>query len=56
MQEIADYSLQFPLLIERYYRYTGDREFLLKMLPACDAVIEHFEQFAREDGLLDRNR
>ena len=53
MQEIADYSLQFPLLIERYYRYTGDREFLLKMLPACDAVIEHFEQFAREDGLLE---
>lgn len=52
MQEIADYSLQFPLLVERYYRYTGDKDFLLKMLPACDAVIDHFSKFAREDGML----
>ena len=53
MQEIADYSLQFPLLVERYYNYTGDEDFLARMLPACDAVIDHFGQFARPDGLLD---
>lgn len=53
MQEIADYSLQFPLLVERYYNYTGDDEFLLKGIAACDAVIEHFNTFARPDGLLD---
>lgn len=27
MQEIADYSLQFPLSVWRYYLYTGDRVF-----------------------------
>lgn len=26
MQEIADYSLQFPLLLLRHYQFTGDRE------------------------------
>ncbi|MBR4889567.1 MAG: family 78 glycoside hydrolase catalytic domain, partial [Clostridia bacterium] len=53
MQEIADYSLQFPLLVERYYNYTGDEEFLRRGIAACDAVIEHFNTFARPDGLLD---
>ena len=53
MQEIADYSLQFPLLLLRYYGYTGDKEFLSSMLPIAENMIAHFEKFAREDGLLD---
>lgn len=53
MQEIADYSLQFPLLLERHYAYTGNRAFLEEMLPINDGMLAHFEQFAREDGLLD---
>ena len=53
MQEIADYSLQFPILALRYYKYTGDKEYLRKCLDACEGILEHFGQFAREDGLLE---
>ena len=52
MQEIADYSLQFPLLLERHYAYTGNRAFLEEMLPINDGMLAYFEKFAREDGLL----
>ena len=53
MQEIADYSLQFPLLLLRHYAFTGDKEFLASMLPVAEGMLEHFAQYAREDGLLD---
>lgn len=53
MQEIADYSLQFPLLLLRHYQFTHDKKFLASMLPVAEGMLEHFEQFAREDGLLD---
>ena len=53
MQEIADYSLQFPLLLERHYAFTGDKEFLRQMLGHADTMLAHFEKFARPDGLLD---
>lgn len=53
MQEIADYSLQFPLLLLRHYQFTGDKEFLASMLPVAEGMIDHFKQYAREDGLLD---
>lgn len=53
MQEIADYSLQFPLLLLRHYQFTGDRAFLSSMLPVAEDMLTHFQQYAREDGLLD---
>ena len=53
MQEIADYSLQFPILALRHYKYSGDKEYLRKCLETCDGILEHFGQFAREDGLLE---
>ena len=52
-QEIADYSLQFPILALRYYAATGDREYLKKCLECCENLLSHFEQFARPDGLLE---
>lgn len=52
MQEIADYSLQFPLLLLRHYGYTKNRAFLEEMLPVNQKMLEHFAAFAREDGLL----
>lgn len=52
MQEIADYSLQFPILALRYYRYSGDREYLKSTLKTCEKMLKHFETFARDDGLL----
>jgi len=52
MQEIADYSLQFPILALRHYHYTGDKVYLRKCYEICDGIVSHFAQFAREDGLL----
>ena len=53
MQEIADYSLQFPILALRYWDFTGDREGLREMLGVCDKILTYFEKYQREDGLLD---
>ncbi|MBO4769346.1 MAG: family 78 glycoside hydrolase catalytic domain, partial [Clostridia bacterium] len=53
MQEIADYSLQFPLLLLRHYAFTGDRNFLAGMLPVVENMIEYFARFSREDGLIE---
>ncbi len=53
MQEIAEYSLQFPLLVLHYYRMSGDRTVAQF---AADAVFEdlfaYFAQYENEAGLL----
>lgn len=53
MQEIADYSLQFPILALRYYDLTGDRKGLTELLGVCEKLVAYFEPWKREDGLLD---
>ena len=53
IQEIADYSLQLPILALRYYEYTGDKEYLAKCYDACRGMLAYFEKYARPDGLLD---
>ncbi len=52
-QEIADYSLQFPILALRYYEHTKDLAYLAENLGVCDRIIKYFKKFAREDGLLE---
>ncbi|NLN94347.1 MAG: family 78 glycoside hydrolase catalytic domain [Candidatus Hydrogenedens sp.] len=53
MQEIAEYSLQFPLLLMHYYQLSGDLE-TVKI--AADTVFEglfdYFQSFENEKGLL----
>ncbi|MDD4415039.1 MAG: alpha-L-rhamnosidase N-terminal domain-containing protein [Oscillospiraceae bacterium] len=51
-QEIADYSFQFPILALRYYKLSADRGYLSENLKICEGIIEHFRQYAREDGIL----
>lgn len=53
-QKIADYSLLFPLTLWRYYGYTKDKDFLHKMLPACEYICNYFSKFADGDGLLNK--
>jgi len=53
MQEIADYSLQLPILLLRDYRFTRDEEFLRASIPCLDGMLDYFRRFARADGLLD---
>ncbi len=52
MQEIADYSLQYPQQILEYYKYSGDKDTVRELLPVCEKLIGHFEKFSRDDGLL----
>lgn len=52
MQEIADFSLQFPLQLMNYYKHSGDLAFLKEMLPVAEGLIHYFKKYQREDGLL----
>ncbi len=51
-QEIADFSLLFPLFLWNYFRVTNDKNTANALLPVCDHMLSYFGQFAREDGLL----
>jgi alpha-L-rhamnosidase len=52
MQEIADFSLQWPMQLLLYYHHSGDEAFLREMYPIAEGVVNYFKKFAREDGLL----
>lgn len=52
MQEIADFSLMWPELLLLDYQFTGDRMFLGRYYPVAKAMVEYFERYAGEDGLL----
>ena len=54
MQEIADYSLQLPILALRYYEFTGDREYLRRCYGVCTGMLDYFKKYARPDGLLEK--
>lgn len=53
MQEIGDYSLQFPIIALREYDFSGDKAFLARCLAASEKMLAHFGRFADESGLLD---
>jgi len=53
MQEIADYSLLFPELILHYYRFTGDKKLVEKLMPVVNQLEAYFERFCGADGLLE---
>lgn len=52
MNELADYSLQFPMQVEFYYWQTGDLAFVEEMLPAAEGMLDYFRRYENEDGLL----
>ncbi|MBD2845997.1 family 78 glycoside hydrolase catalytic domain [Paenibacillus sp. IB182496] len=54
MQEIADYSLQWPMQIWTHYMHSGDLALLRELLPAVRGMLAHFERYARADGLLEQ--
>jgi hypothetical protein len=53
MQEIADFSLQWPLQLLNYYQHSGDLPFLEEMYPVAKGIIGYFKRFQRADGLLE---
>ncbi len=53
MQEIADYSLQWPAQLMQYYDLSGDLHFLREMLATAQGILAYFARWARADGLLE---
>ena len=53
MQEIADFSLLFPLLPLTDYQFTGDKGFLAECYPAVRDMTGAFVEYERPDGLLE---
>ncbi len=52
-QEIADYSLQYPSQVLRYYDFTGDLSAVARLFGAVSALRERMRQYEREDGLIE---
>lgn len=52
MQEIADFSLQWPMQLYQYFQQTGDLVFLDEMYPYLVKLESYFRKFERADGLL----
>ena len=52
MQEIADFSLLFPLLLKTHYQFSGDRNFLRKYYSVAKGILKYFAKYERDDGLL----
>lgn len=53
MQEIADYSCQYPEQIMTYYELTGDIDTVKDLMPVVDGLEDYFDRFANEYGLIE---
>lgn len=53
MQEIADYSLIFPMALLWYHKLSGDTELLKRLLPVINGLADFFRQYERTDGLIE---
>jgi hypothetical protein len=52
MNELVDYSLQFPMHLEAFYGWTGDLGFVRELLPVAEGMLDYFQQHRAEGGLL----
>lgn len=52
LQEIAEFGLQWPLMLATYYWETGDRAFTETMLDGLAPLYEYYATFENEHGLL----
>jgi len=53
MQEIADYSCQYPEQVMTYYELTGDIETVEALMPVVDALEDYFDRHRNADGLIE---
>lgn len=53
MQEIADFSLLFPVMLLNCFNYDHDIEFLSEIYPAALGIVEYFKKYEAADGILD---
>ncbi len=50
---LFDYSMLFPLFLQEYYRFTGDLDFVEKMLPIVDGIHDHAASFENASSLVE---
>ncbi len=53
LQEIADFSLMWSELLLTDYEFTGDKEFLGQYYSVTKRILEHFDTYKAENGLLE---
>lgn len=53
MQEIADFSLQYPLQVLNYYNATQDIDTVRALYPTIEGILAYFARYERADGLLE---
>ena len=53
MQQIADYSLVLPALVNWTYRESGDLDFLKECEPCMTRMYEYYKRYERSDGLVE---
>ena len=53
MQEIADYSCQYPEQIMTYYELTGDIDTVRELMPVVDGLEDYFDRCRNEYGLIE---
>lgn len=54
MQEIADYSLEFPAILTWIYSIDKDIDFLRECEPYATGVYNYYKKYETENGLLER--
>lgn len=54
MQQIADYSLVLPALLNWMYREEGDVAFLAECEPYMSRMLDYYRRYERSDGLVER--
>lgn len=50
--ELAECSLLWPVLLDYYYQWTGDLDFIQAMMPVLEGVLRYYAAYENEDGLL----
>jgi len=53
MQEIADYSCQYPEQILTYYELTGDIDTVRELMSVVDGLEDHFDRYLNRYGLIE---
>lgn len=53
MQQIADYSLVLPALVNWIYREDGDLDFLTECEPCMSRMYDYYRRYERHDGLVE---
>lgn len=51
--ELAEYSLLWPVLLEYYYQWTEDVDFLNEMMTVLERMLEYYAKYENDDGLLE---